>query len=131
MDVKRNTPIIGRDYCNTWFFSCINSTIALRLAEAAREQGISVDPLKAAAIALVHDIPEAFIGDLVPAVSKRIPSLKESLEIEAIEEKIYSNIIRSLYTEYVERKNTESKIAKLADLISTYSRCLVYENMDC
>ncbi len=78
---------------------------------------------------MVHDIPEAFIGDLVPAVSKRIPSLKESLEIEAIEEKIYSNIIRSLYTEYVERKSTESKIAKLADLISTYSRCLVYENM--
>lgn len=53
------------------------SIIALHVVEKLREKGIDVDPYKTIALALVHDVPEAFTDDILSLFSKRyIPRKK-------------------------------------------------------
>lgn len=85
------------------------AVLALELASAAE-----ANPEKAAVLALIHDLPEAVMGD----ISKWTSSRMTRIDIEAAME-IESKEILKLVSEFLEEKTREAKVAKLCDLLST------------
>lgn len=85
------------------------AVLALELASA-----VEADPEKAAVLALIHDLPEAVMGDIPKWTSSRMASI----DIEAAME-IESKEILKLVSEFSDEKTREAKVAKLCDLIST------------
>ncbi|MGB9631419.1 MAG: HD domain-containing protein [Candidatus Methanodesulfokora sp.] len=86
-----------------------SALLALELASAA---GINAE--KAAALALVHDVPEAIMGDMPKWTSERV----RRVDAEAIRE-IESVKIAELFREFEEGRSNEAKIARLCDLLAT------------
>ncbi|MCE4606076.1 MAG: HD family hydrolase [Desulfurococcales archaeon] len=93
--------------------------IALDLAYRLRDQGVSVDPLRASVLALIHDIAESVVGDIPRWSSSRMAGLKEKLESTAVNEMSVHPNIKGLFEEYIDGKSLEASIAKLSDYIST------------
>ena len=83
--------------------------LALELAFVA-----GVDAERAATLALVHDVPEAIIGDIPKWTSERV----RRVDAEAVKE-IESDKIAELFIEFEEGKSSEAKIARLCDLLAT------------
>jgi len=83
--------------------------LALELASAA---GMNAE--KAAALALVHDIPEAIMGDMPKWTSERV----RRVDLEAMDE-IESAKAAELFREFEEGRSNEAKIARLCDLLAT------------
>lgn len=83
--------------------------LALELASAAE-----ANPEKAAVLALIHDLPEAVMGDIPRWTSLRVirSDVEAAMEIE-------SKAILKLVSEFLEEKTREAKVAKLCDLLST------------
>lgn len=75
---------------------------------------VGANPEKAAALALVHDLPEAVMGDIPKWTSSRTVRNDREAAME-----IESNSIVKLILEFLEGKTKEAKIAKLCDLLST------------
>lgn len=75
---------------------------------------IGANPEKAAALALVHDLPEAVMGDIPKWTSTRMVrnDTEAAMEIE-------SNSVVNLILEFLKGETKEAKIAKLCDLLST------------
>ncbi len=91
--------------------------IALRVSEILRDMGLEINPLKAASIALIHDLAEAFIGDIVP--THRGHAGKESEEYIHISVEVGSDLITGLFREYMDMDSVEAVVARLADRLST------------
>ncbi|RLG81140.1 MAG: phosphohydrolase [Thermoprotei archaeon] len=107
--------------------SYASSIIALYLAEKLGKRGVKVDLYKAAVLALLHDLPEAFTGDILrPFSIEHIPR-KEEIELAVLEREVELESIKRLYREYVEQTTVESRIARLADYIATYIQAVVYK----
>ncbi|UXD21168.1 phosphohydrolase [Ignicoccus pacificus DSM 13166] len=104
------------------------SLIAYEMALELKEQGIELDPEKAALIALYHDLPEVIVGDLPKWSTDRANYVKEALEKEAIGalRKWMKGI--DLAEEYM-IKSKEAIVAKLAEIISTYYQAERYVKM--
>jgi len=94
------------------------AVLALELAPI-----VGADPEKAAALALVHDLPEALMGDIPKWTSSRISRIDREAAME-----INSNIV-SLVSEFLEGKTKEAKVAGLCDLISTNIQARRYLSM--
>ncbi|MBO3769409.1 MAG: HD domain-containing protein [Thermoproteota archaeon] len=75
---------------------------------------VGANPEKAAALALVHDLPEAVMGDIPKWTSSRMARNDKEAAME-----IESNIVVKLILEFLEGETKEAKIAKLCDLLST------------
>jgi putative hydrolase of HD superfamily len=86
-----------------------SALLALELASAA-----GMDAERAAALALVHDVPEAIMGDMPKWSSERVRRIDE----EAMGE-IKSDKIGELFREFEEGRSNEAKIARLCDLLAT------------
>jgi putative hydrolase of HD superfamily len=86
-----------------------SALLALELASAA-----GMDAERAAALALVHDVPEAIMGDMPKWSSERVRRVDE----EAMRE-IKSDKIGELFREFEEGRSNEAKIARLCDLLAT------------
>ena len=86
-----------------------SALLALELASAA-----GMDAEKAAVLALVHDVPEAIMGDMPKWSSERVRRVDE----EAMRE-IKSDKIGELFREFEEGRSNEAKIARLCDLLAT------------
>lgn len=95
-----------------------SALVAYELAHRARKRGIRVSPERSMAIALVHDLAEALIGD----ISRRaeLGEAKEVAERRAFESLPVSAEIRELYDEYRSGKSTEALLAKLGDELATH-----------
>ncbi len=85
-----------------------------------------IDTGKAVSMALIHDLAEAFIGDIVPMYTVKSRPEKRFIERDYIRERIGSETIKKLYEEYVCGESVEAKIVKLADRLATYLRALEY-----
>jgi putative hydrolase of HD superfamily len=86
-----------------------SALLALDLASAA---GMNAE--RAAVLALVHDVPEAIMGDMPKWSSERVRRIDE----EAMRE-IKSDKIGELFREFEEGRSNEAKIARLCDLLAT------------
>lgn len=96
------------------------SVYALILGYELKKKGVKVRLDKLLAMTLLHDVAEAYVGDVVKFLKDRIGELKERAELEAVERNIGIDYIVELYREYVEDSSIEAKIAHLADLLATY-----------
>ncbi|MEN3000082.1 MAG: HD family hydrolase [Acidilobaceae archaeon] len=101
-----------------------SALLAYEIALLARRRGIRVDPERAMAIALVHDLAEAVIGD----ISKRagLEEEKERAERAAFESLEVGEELRDLHREYVRGESVEGTIAKIGDNLATYLAAVRY-----
>jgi putative hydrolase of HD superfamily len=85
------------------------AVLALELASA-----IGANPEKAAVLALIHDLPEAVMGDIPKWTSSRVTrtDVEAAMEIE-------SKGIAKLVSEFFEGETREAEVARLCDLLST------------
>ncbi len=95
----------------------------------AADRGL--DPLRAAAIALVHDLPETIVGDMTPEEKMEDRSLGEA-ELRALWEVAAelperpSTLLRSLYLEYVEQSSEEARLVKELDKLEMALQAQLY-----
>ncbi len=101
------------------------SLIALIMAEEVNSLCGKVDVEKVLKMSLIHDIPEAVMGDIVKWVKSRLGSDVESLELEALRELGLSRYA-PLITELNKGESLEALIVKLADYASTSLQSLRY-----
>jgi putative hydrolase of HD superfamily len=105
--------------------SFMSAFICLELADRA---GVA-DPGKLVAYALVHDLGEAFVGDVTKDLSSRIGELKNRIELDFVESEVENELVRKLYREYAEQRSLESRMARLCNYIATYLVGLEYKRM--
>ncbi len=98
--------------------------LTLGLAAKLSSKGVNVDVGRAVLLALIHDIAEAYIGDITPMFKGY--SVKEPAELEAVIERIGIETITRLFREYQEQKSVEALIVKLADQLATLSKAYRY-----
>lgn len=88
-----------------------------------------VDSVKAALYALIHDVGEAFIGDLVKSVSSAVSGIKEGIETSYVDKYVDNEFVRRLYRDYLDQRGLESKLARLCNYIATYLTGLEYRRL--
>jgi putative hydrolase of HD superfamily len=105
-----------------------SAIIALALADHILSQGIQVDAYHAASIAAVHDLSEAYVGDIVKRAVELIgKEAKERAEIAAAEEELgKDSILTRLIREYIQQETLEARVAKAAETLSTLLQGLRY-----
>lgn len=103
--------------------------ISLIVSSKLRERGHSVDPYRASAIALVHDLVEGKTGDIPRYSSMFFGPMKEELEKRALSGAGLGDAVEKLLEEWFEQKTLESKIARFSDLLSTYIQANRYTAM--
>jgi putative hydrolase of HD superfamily len=101
--------------------------LSLEIASQAKNKGIRVDPLRAAAIALIHDMGESIIGDIAKVYGISIEE-KRRAEMEAVKRLPVSGLIQELFEEFEKGSSLESKIARLSEMLATLLKALSYEN---
>ena len=101
------------------------AALALALSLEARRRGIKVSPERSAALALVHDLPEAIQGDLPPWTRRKCGSS----DLEALAELELEDEFADLLTEFLSGNSTEAVIARVADLLATASQGARYGRM--
>ncbi len=100
--------------------------LAIELAWEARLRGVDASPERAAALAVVHDVAEAWVGDIPrPAGVEG----KEEAELQAIESSKLSGAAKELYKEFTEGRSVEAAIARIAERLATYSMALHYKSL--
>ena len=107
--------------------SFLASILALELAEEARHRGVEVDPLRASAIALLHDAAEAWVGDIPKPAG--LEEAKVEAEGRAIASAPLSGLAKGLYREFNERSTREALIARAAELLATHLAASWYRGL--
>ncbi len=94
--------------------SFTSAVLALEISIRIRSSGKEINPYRAAALALVHDIAEGYIGD-IPKYSSRLIDKRrlEEAPLEGLGE------LSELVIEFLDQRTLESKVAKLSDYLST------------
>lgn len=100
--------------------------LAIELAWEARREGVEASPERAAAIAVVHDVAEAWVGDIPKPAGVEG---KEDAELEAVESSRLSEAAKSLYREFMEESSVDAVIARIAERLATYSMALHYKGL--
>ena len=107
--------------------SFTSAIIALELALRARESGAELDPYKAAAYALVHDLGEAIIGDISRGAVD--PEAKSSSEKDALERLSGDLMVAGIAAEQTAQETLEATIARVAELIATAHKGGIYRSL--
>jgi len=79
----------------------------------------NVDVGKTVLYSLIHDIGEAFIGDIVKSFSTKIKDFKNVIEMEYVDKNIDNIFIKELYKNYSVQNEFEARLVKLCNNIST------------
>lgn len=101
------------------------SIYGILLVEKLRNQGINVNLEHVLLMTIIHDFPEAYVGDIVKAVKERIPGTKE-IEVEVMDSILKMPLFVNILKEYNRRETLEAKIAKLAETLATYVQAKRY-----
>lgn len=100
--------------------------LAIELAWEAWREDPKVSPERAAALAVVHDVAEAWVGDIPrPAGVEG----KEEAEMEAVQGSMLSEKAKLLYREFTEASSLEAVIARVAEKLATYTMALHYRSL--
>lgn|GEM_PF-207413 len=106
-----------------------SALIALVLAEKVSTLcDVKLSPERAASIALVHDIAEAFVGDIVKrAVDYIGKDIKERMEMHVAKDELGEfSLLLELLSDYIAQESVEARIAKSAEQFSTLLQGLRY-----
>jgi len=105
-----------------------SAILALVIADGLRMRGIDISPEESAAIALVHDVSEGFLGDIVKrAVDEIGREAKERAELRVASQEFgEDSILYNLLKHYVEQDSAEALVAKVAEQLSTMLQALRY-----
>jgi len=108
-----------------------SAVISLLMALECRRRGVEVDPLKAAVLALLHDLPEAVTGDIPRWSKERVtqgqPDIFDTLDREALRE-LGIGELEQFIAEFSGRKSPEAVVARVAELTSTWLQALAYRD---
>ncbi len=112
----------------------ITAAISMSLCLLYKSRCGNIDCEKIIIMSLIHDLPEALIGNIAGNVRKLIPNLRD-IELRELEEILAESpydikrILIELFKEYRQSVTTESKLVILADKLATLLRALnYYEN---
>ncbi|MEM0439980.1 MAG: HD domain-containing protein [Candidatus Caldarchaeum sp.] len=102
--------------------SVADHSYALAVMAFISADKLGLDAEKAVKMALVHDIPESFLGDLTPRMKKKIPrKILETVE-KAIFHELFSELpprqaeqYYNLYVEYLEKSSSEARLVHKLD----------------
>jgi len=105
-------------------------SLALLAMLAAAERGL--DPLRAAALAVIHDLAEAVLGDLTPSEKEARPHYEEGERrvIEEVVEKLpeqAGSLLQKLYDEYASQSSEEARLVKQLDKLEMALQAARYE----
>ncbi|MEZ0346604.1 MAG: HD family hydrolase [Infirmifilum sp.] len=100
--------------------------IAFIIADRASKKGVKVNPYRAATIGLLHDLLEGVVGDIPKYTSRLIGELKKSFEKTALEELQLDASLKQVIVEWLQGDTVESRIARIADALSTYVQAIRY-----
>jgi putative hydrolases of HD superfamily len=90
-----------------------------------------LDPLKVLKMALVHDVGEAYVGDITPMdnVPSEIKKAKESAAIDTILGKLpEGKLLIDVFHEYEAQQTPEAKFVKQIDRLEFAFQASVYEH---
>jgi len=88
-----------------------------------------VDVGKAVLYSLIHDIGEAFMGDITKIVSERLGGLKKRMEEDLVTKNIDNKLIVKLYKKYMSQRDFEARLVKLCDRISMLLMAMKYKRL--
>lgn len=89
----------------------------------------SVDVGKLVLYSLVHDVSEAFTGDIVKSVSKVLGESKKKIEVELVNELVGNEVLKKAFMEFTAQNSYEARLAKLCNYIATHIMGLLYKKM--
>jgi putative hydrolase of HD superfamily len=95
--------------------SFLTAYICLELG--SRIQG--VDLAKATLYALLHDLGEAFTGDLIKPIAEKFAESIEQLELSIMSVSIDNRLIVEFYKRFIQQSDFEAKLTKLCNYIAT------------
>ena len=136
IDVAKSLMSLAR---SGWMLRGVSGVVAETVAEhcflsayicldvGSRIEGIDIGRLTL--YALIHDIGETFVGDIVKAVSSLVGEVKEEIEFSFVDKHIDNPIVKRLFRGYLEQKDTESRLARLCNYIATYIMGLEYKRL--
>ncbi len=101
-----------------------SALVSYEIAIKAKKRGLNANPEKTLAIAIVHDLAEAIIGDISRKAG--IDMAKEEAEMRAYDMLNIEPELKNLYLEYREGRTLESIIARIGDSIATYIKANQY-----
>jgi Predicted hydrolases of HD superfamily len=104
--------------------SFLTAYVCMDLISRLNDPNVNLE--KTVTYAIIHDIGEAYIGDVVKTASSRLGDIKTQIELEVVENEIDNNIVKKLYREYVESENKEALLAKLCNYVATYIKGVEY-----
>jgi len=105
--------------------SFLTAFICLELADDVQVGDVG----KLAVYGLLHDLGEAFIGDIVKNFESRIGEVKDHIELDSVEKGIESEVVKRFYQHYALQQDFEANMAKLCNYIATYLIGLKYKKM--
>jgi len=94
------------------------SLLAFEIASHLTSKGHQLDAYRAAAIAVLHDLGEAIIGDIPKTAG--IGEAKRAAEARAVESLPISQAAKGLISEFEEKGSEEAVIARIAELAATW-----------
>ena len=100
------------------------AVIALDIGYRLRDEGVQLEPERAALIALLHDTGESIIGDIPKTAG--ISEAKKRAEQRAVDSLPFHPRVRELVHEF-EEDSSEALLARLAESLATLLRAIDYE----
>lgn len=98
--------------------------LSMLFADRLRSAGVDVDVYKVVKLALLHDLPESVLGDIVRAVKESISDSRE-IEEKALRELGMDDYL-DLFQELAEGKTLESLLIRVCDSLATLLQGLRY-----
>ena len=111
------------------------AVLAMALGDALRRRGVRLDMEKLLRMALLHELPEARIGDIpFPAFQFLPEEVKEEAERRAMEAMVeglgeIGEEYLKLWEEFEERGSLEAKVARAADKLELMIQVYQYEKV--
>ena len=102
------------------------AVLALVLGGKLRSSGFAVDIEKTLKLALLHDIAESVIGDIVKAVKERIPNPR-AIEVDALRE-LGMEEYAKLFEELELGSSAEAYLVEVCDNLATLLQAIRYVN---
>ena len=101
------------------------SVLAFEIAVRLRTKGRDVDPYRAAAIALFHDIGESVIGDIarVAGISREEKLKAERMAVQSLP---LTDEAKKLQEEFDRGETDEALVARLSESLATLIKAIVY-----